>query len=104
MHTAVASIVGEARCAVVLMGPGGFDDQEGNHGWAPDTPELYRAVNDVTRRVAAAFGLPFIDRVVAADAARRTFFREGTATHYSRSGHRTLGAEVAETLLKSGLM
>jgi hypothetical protein len=104
VEAAVSSIVAQAGPAVVLVGPGGFDANEGDRGWSPETPENYRAVNELTRRVAAKHGLPFVDRVGAADAEKRRFFQQGSATHYSQFGHRLLAQEIADTLLKSGLI
>ena len=104
VEAAVSSIVTQGGPAVVLVGPGGFDANEGNHGWSAETPEKYRAVNELTRRVAAKHGLPFVDRVGAADAERRRFFLQGSATHYSQFGHCILAQEIADTLLKSGLI
>ena len=91
-----------ARLPLVLQGPAGFNADEMDPTYAPDTPAVFDEVNAMARRLAEAARLPFVDRL-AIGRNHGSLFLPATSRH-SRVGHEIMGEALADRLLKDALV
>ena len=103
LEETIALIARQPGCNLVLQGPSAFNTAETNPACAPDSLAIYRAVNELARRLAAAHGVAFIDRMALIGGADGEMFLPGSI-RLSSAGHRVTGHAVAETLLRAGLI
>lgn len=103
LDEAVTLVTRQPGCELVLQGPSTFNPAETDPACVPESAALYRAVNDLARRLAAARGVTFIDRMSLIDGANGDVFLPGS-TRLSGRGHRLTGHAVAEILLRAGLI
>jgi hypothetical protein len=101
LRTALAA-VRQAGVRLVLQGPGGFNPDEVNPGYASDTPAIYEGINAMAHRVATAEAVPLVDRI-AIGRAHPTLFLGGTS-RYSERGHAVMGEVLADHLLSAGVV
>lgn len=103
LEEAVALVTRQPGCELVLQGPSSFNPAETDPACVPESVVLYRAVNDLARRVAAMHGVTFVDRMSLINSADGDMFLPGS-TRLSDRGHQLTGHAVAETLLRGGLI
>jgi hypothetical protein len=100
---AVRALRGPGGPAVLLQGPGGFNPAETSPTYAPDTQQVFEAINALAKRVAAAHGIPCVDRMDAVG-------RGGSPLHlpdssrYSARGHQVMGRLLGESIVAAGLV
>ena len=89
------------KLTIVLQGPGMFNDDEVDRRYAPDTQQIYRAVNAMTRRLADAHRLLFVDRMAVTDS--RSVCLPGTI-RLCAHGHRVMGDALLASLKQAGVL
>lgn len=100
--TEAVNRIQRAKLRLVLQGPTGFNPDESDPSYSPDTPRIYDEVNAMARRVAETAGLPLVDRIAIGHDHPSLFL--GGSKRYSPLGHRVMGEALAERLLNSGLV
>jgi hypothetical protein len=100
LSAAINLITQHGGVSTVIQGPGAPNLELNARGIAPDAVDRYRAVNAMSRRVAAAHGALYVERW---DTVTGSFFLPGSIRP-GKSGHSVWGHLLAKEILSAGIV